>query len=113
MVGVPFGLIDRGQKGQKRNLLRPDTPPSAAAAPPRSIRDRITIRNDELDAGRPLSGRAARRNLDLACGGPRTPSPRTGASGGTTGRSGRRPPEDPTVTELLTRGRRWELADCA
>jgi hypothetical protein len=39
-----------------RNLLRTDTPPSAAAAPPPSLRDRITIRNDELDAGRPLSG---------------------------------------------------------
>jgi hypothetical protein len=30
MVGVPFGLIDRGQKGQKRNLLRPDTPTQVA-----------------------------------------------------------------------------------
>jgi hypothetical protein len=48
------GLIDLRAQVNLRNLLRSDTPPSAAAAPRRSKRDRITIRNDELDAGRPL-----------------------------------------------------------
>jgi len=28
MVGVPFGLNDRGYKAQVRNLLRTDTPKS-------------------------------------------------------------------------------------
>jgi len=48
------GPLDRSAQAALLNLLRSDTPPSAAAAAPRSIRDRITIRNDELDAGRPL-----------------------------------------------------------
>src|SRR6516162_9827406 len=48
--------IDRRAQAEVPSAQRSDTPPSAAAAAPRSIRDRITIRNDELDAGRPLSG---------------------------------------------------------
>jgi len=32
MVGVPFGLNDRGYKAQVRNLLRTDTPMEATSA---------------------------------------------------------------------------------
>src|SRR5215471_14846334 len=53
-AGVVENVIARSNRGHSRNPLRSDTPPSAAATPPRSIRDRITIRKDKLDAGRPL-----------------------------------------------------------
>ena len=49
------GVASTGAPAEALSALRADTPPAAAAAAPRSLRDRITIRNDELDAGRPLS----------------------------------------------------------
>jgi hypothetical protein len=55
-VFARFGLLDLRPEAEVSSALRPDTPPSAAAAPRRSIR------NDELDAGRPL--RFVKRRLD-------------------------------------------------
>ena len=49
------GVASTGAPAEALSALRADTPPAAAAAAPRSLRDRITVRNDELDAGRPLS----------------------------------------------------------
>src|SRR5262249_14669508 len=49
------GVASTGAPAEALSALRADTPPAAAAAAPRALRHRTTVRNDDLDAGRPLS----------------------------------------------------------
>src|SRR5262245_48051898 len=89
-------LIDRAL-AEGPSARRSGTPPSAAA--PRSTRDRITIRNDELDAGRPptegplppLRRRGGTGGGPAAVSGGRADYGPTGGGGGTSGQVGEAP----------------------